>query len=884
MAIAQLELPSVAVSTKDVVGLVVHGARDRAAPQPLQAGIPFPRGVLHDRASLVLADSTEWLFPVQTEVLARWSDDSVQWLLLDVAPSKITADRTEWKLRQNVVKAASFDNPESKLAALTTIVSQANGRIVIDTGAALFSLDAKQPTLLSQVSCAGQNLLSGEGLSLTLTDDRERICQPSIERMAFETRGPIRSTIRIEGKFAGRAPCRFVARLCFFAGSALVRVRLTVHNPRRARHPGGLWDLGDPGSILFRELALRLRPALAEPCEVTWTAEPGQQSNSATGSFEIYQDSSGGANWQSRNHVDRNGKVPCSFQGYRFRQSGQETKGLRANPVVALHSPSGTITAAIEDFWQQFPKGIEVERGELKLSLFPRQFQGLHELQGGEQKTHTIWLDFGPQAAQEDSSTLNWVHEPARLMAAPDWYESSAALPYLPESQRGPERRFENLLTAAISGDDSLQARREIIDEYGWRNHGDLYADHEAGHYKGPAPIISHYNNQYDVVLGTLLHYLRTGDQRWFEIAQPLARHVVDIDIYHTDDDKSAYSGGMFWHTDHYKDAATASHRSYSKSNQVAGRPYGGGPCNEHNYTTGLLHYYYLTGDPRGRDGALGLANWVLNMDDGRRTIIGLIDDGPTGTASTTTQTDYHGPGRGCGNSINALLDGWLLTREAKYLEKAEMLIRRAIHPHDDIAERDLLNVEMRWSYTVFLSVLARYLDVKAEANQLDPAYAYAQASLLHYAGWMVENEVPYFDRPEKLEFPTETWAAQELRKANAMRLAAAHADEPLRTRLMERGGELAERAWADLLRFERPGTTRALAILLIEGLKDANFRAGCERSAPRLDAGTFDFGLPEKFVPQRARVKRSMKSLRGLAVCALRLADPRRWRKWFKR
>ena len=49
-------------------------------------------------------------------------------------------------------------------------------------------------------------------------------------------------------------------------------------------------------------------------------------------------------------------------------------------------------------------------------------------------------------------------------------------------------------------------------------------------------------------------------------------------------------------------------------------------------------------------------------MDDDTGTLFALLDDGPTGLASSTAQEDYHGPGRGCGNSVNALLDGWLVT------------------------------------------------------------------------------------------------------------------------------------------------------------------------------------------------------------------------------
>ena len=99
------------------------------------------------------------------------------------------------------------------------------------------------------------------------------------------------------------------------------------------------------------------------------------------------------------------------------------------------------------------------------------------------------------------------------------------------------------------------------------------------------------------------------------------------------------------------------------------------------------------------------------------------------------------------------------------------------------------------------------------------------EKSLLNYAEWMFENEKPYFDQVEKLEFPTEAWAAQEFRKANVLRLAAGHAKEPLQSQLFSRGNEIADRAWTDLLRFETRTYARALAVVMIEGLADCGFR-----------------------------------------------------------
>ena len=157
-----------------------------------------------------------------------------------------------------------------------------------------------------------------------------------------------------------------------------------------------------------------------------------------------------------------------------------------------------------------------------------------------------------------------------------------------------------------------------------------------------------------------------------------------------------------------------------------------------------MLHYHYLTGNPQAKETVLGLADWVIRSDDGALTLLSILDDGPTGAASATREPDYHGPGRGCGNSVNALLDAWLLSGEKRYLEKAEALIRRAVHPHDDVAAMGLLHAESRWSYTVFLIVLAKFLEIKAESAQIDAMYSYARASLLHYTKWMLMHERPY--------------------------------------------------------------------------------------------------------------------------------------------
>lgn len=606
--------------------------------------------------------------------------------------------------------------------------------------------------------------------------------------------------------------------------TGFTRYRLTVRNPSSARHQDGLWDIDDPASVTLPGIDLQV-----------------DAKNSIT-------------------HAEK--QLFISEQ--------------RDEPQVQIQMESQLLTIAIPEFWQNHPQNISLNNNQIQLTLLTGEM-----LQGGEQKTFTLWIHEG-RVDESQSLPLSWVHRPARVKLPPEWYQQCGLFPQLPTSTTSRTMQLNTLLNHAIDGERSFAAKREIVNEYGWRDYGDVWADHEEEYYDGPKPIISHYNNQYDVIYGAMLQYFRTGDERWLDIYDPLARHVYDIDIYHTTEDKSAYNGGLFWHTDHYKDAATSTHRCYSKANVTPGQPYGGGPSNEHNYTTGLLHYYYLTGDHLARDAVLSLANWVLNMDDGSKTIFGIVDDDPTGLASATRHDDYHGPGRGAGNSINALLDGWLLTTERHYLDYAETLIRRCIHPKDDIAARDLLNVEDRWSYTVFLTTLSRYLDLKIEYDELDEQYAYGRASLLHYAEWMAEHEVFYFDHPEKMEYPTSTWAAQEIRKANVLRLTARFAESPLRERFIERGEEFAERVWQDLLRFETRTTTRPLAIMMTEGLRDLRLQETLE-VMPKPTTET-DFGEPQDFVPQKQRVKSMIQSPMGAIRAGLRLMHPGRWLRYWKR
>jgi hypothetical protein len=202
-----------------------------------------------------------------------------------------------------------------------------------------------------------------------------------------------------------------------------------------------------------------------------------------------------------------------------------------------------------------------------------------------------------------------------------------------------------------------------------------------------------------------------------------------------------------------------------------------------------------------------------------------------------------------------------LCLQKAHYRTKAEELIRRCIHPQDVIAQRRFDDVEHRWSYIVFLQILGKYLDIKVEADELDYMYGYARASLLHYAAWMLEHEVPYKCVLDRVEIPTETWPAQDISKSNVFKFAASMPRaSPDAT---SRKPRLSSRRVTDYCPLTHT-LTRPIVILMANGYMQAYFDCYPDEMAPQPTA-EYDFGVPQDFTPQFSELYKARARLRAL-------------------
>jgi len=735
----------------------------------IQFGVPFPEGLFFNHKELVAITDTSSVLASDISTTILWPDNSIKWCLVK---TQVNLNANE-SLKLQIDK---FSKTFDSTLFSSEFVLETETDINIKTENCLFELSKINFNFLQKVNRNNKDFIK-HGYC-TLNTKKYGLLKPEITNYQYKSSTsssgcPLSSRLTMEGTFrsaTGELIANFETTLTFYIKTDRVRCDFTLHNPKSARHTSGLWDLGDPNSVIFSSFNLGI--TVNDITTINWKADKTQPWQSLDKQpFSIFQESSGGQHWNSPNHKDSNNKVPYTLNGFECRlQNYVLHSGKRASPSFLINTKAGQIGVFIEKFWQNCPKSLGIENNQINIGLFPGQFTGEFELQPGEKKTHTFYLDFS-----NEPDALECIENPIEITLNPAWVNKSCVFQYFDSDISGD--RIHNIINEGLTGNNNFFTKREIIDEYSWRNYGELYADHETEGYDGDEIFISHYNNQYDPIYGFLRQYALTGDHQWFELADDLASHVKDIDIYHTKHDKDEYNGGLFWHTDHYLDAATSSHRSYSKfqkNDAYVDHVGGGGPAGEHCYTTGLLYHFLMTGDDLSKKAILQLTDWVTKFYEGSGTLLDVLLSikNRNRTGFKNISTGKYSLDRGIGNYINSLLDKFMLTQEQTTLYQVEHIIKNTVHPLDDIKSKDLGNVELNWYYTVFLQSMCRYLQTKEELSNFDDSFYYARDSLLHYADWMVENEYPYLQKPEILEFPNHTWTAQDIRKVNILLFA----------------------------------------------------------------------------------------------------------------
>lgn len=642
---------------------------------PVTSGVPLPEGsVFPDKAAgqppLRLRDDKGREIPAQFKVLSRWPDGSIKWVLLDFQVSVPEE-------RELPIFLEDGGQGNVKVSPLK-IIEDKEG-ISVDTGVMKFTVSKKRFNLFDEVTVGTHKVVTPAGKNgvwLTGTDNTgySSYFSPP-DKVIIEERGPLRTVILVQGKFKdakgkGFMPetARYNARIHTYANQSFVRIFLTIEN--NGRYGFNLDNKpGEPYS--FRELNLQLRLKLQPK---RWIA--------TTDYDERYSPKERFFLYQRRRLIKLNTETE-NFSYLIKRGDKLDYEGKRHEGWIDISDSAIGVTVAVRHFWQNYPKSIVFSDDTLSLGLWPigGKWPPLarenYRFRPGTHKTYELLFSFYQKNKKRPSpeKVAECFRYPLMATAPPrrhsDYQSFWTIAPKgeqipVDKTQAEAFQRYEKLQACKVHLEEAEEQhdeyppstlyterenRGEGMDWYGWMNFGDIPWGGNSG--EG-----AYCSGHYDWPYGLLLQFLRTGDPAFFDLAEEMTLHRMDIDQYHT-------SRGSSW----------LNNFQWNEFGNHDRGPEPWEPNPSHSWVQGLVLYYLLTGNRKSLEAAeevILATNYYWTHQWGGEP---LYEPDPLDNAPGSAELRIQGWG------IENLLTFWKLTNERKYLASAIKIWRQRTLP-----------------------------------------------------------------------------------------------------------------------------------------------------------------------------------------------------------
>ncbi len=574
---AGAELP-VALTVKE------HGKVARPS-WPVTSGVPLPRGAVKESSELSLSSGGKAV-PCQFNTVTRWPDGSVKWTELNFQADLPAGGECKYRLAKGA----------SKAAAIAVTVTEAADAFKIDTGTIAFTVPKQKGNIIGEIRSGGKLLATGQGVRILGARDAQKglvfsTLNGKVEKAEVERSGPVMVRLHLLLTCSTKDGKAFVpvtaskkkygepsgdffkvrVRMWAYAGKPYVYMTLSL------LHRGPMDDSAD---AFFKSAALELKPATA----LTEASSDGVSGSLGGKGFRLFQYLGAGRADYAMKSARKSPKPH-----FKVLVDGAEKKaGQRASGNVVTE----TMGFGVRRFYEYAPTAITVKPEKVAVEMLPDDpEQEMHVLDQGRQRSHEILLDFSTKAAD----ALAAFQAPRLLaLASPSWYadlevfgmiaeEAGGDIGKYPAAVHKPMQRFEQLQRAMVDEKSIDRKNSRTIFAYmhpGWLDYGDL----------SWAPGWS--NGHYDWSLSMILHFLRTGRREFFEAADAMAWHRMDIAQNHSLEcgkvrPQRAWCRGLTF---------------YEKDNH---RSAGAGPKPTHSWNRGLGYYALLTGNETARQTAL---------------------------------------------------------------------------------------------------------------------------------------------------------------------------------------------------------------------------------------------------------------------------------------
>lgn len=561
----------------------VHVAR-HAAGAPVLFGLPLPKGALESPDHLRVLDAGGREVEAQVTEVSRWgAGRSLKWVWIFFFATDAERYTVEYGpgVRRRL-PAAGLDGPlrvvnnprpggavDVTAGPLHVTLRQGEGGFVQQ---ALFDADGDGfdagDLVVEQAGARGAfaDLLDAQGLDAS----RAVLLRSTLERGS----GPLHAVVRFEGEYRYGRPDQpaapFVTRFHFYAGRAYVRVPHTWvytgtpdrHRPLKGEYPhlatqARELDEGDPADPGWTQpedqlqaLGLGLQLALGPAPTVTTALHAGSwHAPGAARPVELVAPAGpvslsqlgprGAAGIAPESGPDaRQGGFAAELRdGDRVRDAAERAPGW-----LDVRDAKRGVAVALPRFVEEHPKELAFDPGSGRLEAYfwspragamsfardssaPGAEGAVENWAQGLAKTSEAVLFFHradlPPAELE--RTLRFLLEPPVAHAQGDWYGRSGVWGRFagradarPELERALDQKFEWMLF-----------NQRWAPWWGVFDFGDLKQRYDNGRWD----FWGHNEPAQDFELW--VHFARTGDPRFFDAAQAMSRHTMDVDNTH---------------------------------------------------------------------------------------------------------------------------------------------------------------------------------------------------------------------------------------------------------------------------------------------------------------------------------------------------------------
>jgi hypothetical protein len=512
---------TVALRVRETAGV----ARER---EVLRSGIPMTRGAnATSTATLAIVDGNGSAVPAQFEILARWnagrSDSAApaQWVLVSF-PATVGANGTA---TYRLVTDGTVSNvaPASPLR-----LTQTGNRVVVDTGAATFTIDADRGSLFEEIRIGSTVIVTGGALTARVND--RDASHTSLRRLKIERSGPLSATVVVDGAYdwapAGGGGLGSQRRYEFTAGSATAIVRHALSWEGTFCGAGDNTCGGTINGVKVQRIRDTLRVALTNP----QTMIAGAHDTAAV---------TGGRSLRQRLRATR--LDPSRFE----IDSGGS--GLKADgALLAASAPQGTVAIALDHMHRYEPQALRVlDDGSLAIDIAD-DTAWLSARQG---VFATMAVSVSPRSAtRSELDAAAWAPLNHPLRAWPDarWFASSDTVDDVPTGAMPAEfaqydTAIQQMLQTTVSKTDELGVYGLMTFGLWPRTWADpIYSDEVECGGNDPTPQehwddmfwCSTWTDYHNTALTAPIRAMRTGEVEWLdEIARPAALRQLHTQI-----------------------------------------------------------------------------------------------------------------------------------------------------------------------------------------------------------------------------------------------------------------------------------------------------------------------------------------------------------------